>query len=296
MKNRSTIVALSALIAKADLVLFRYPEDEDESHTGRNLAIAGGVGVGGAGLLADRAVMGRYGKRGLIGSGEIKPGSPRSILGRTAADGVTTGGTVAVGRKAAYAQAGRDVRQTVTGAGRSANLAGRMAYGTMRSGGEGVLKSGVMAARKAIKVGTSKLRRFSVSDRLIALSARCDEAIMFDEKKGYQLTPGDHYLRHVGGPIGVAATSRKGKKWDAFKESGGDAVKNIAGGTLGGAAVGGGIGASVGAIRRMRGNGHGAGRGAVGGALIGGVLGHLGGSIRATHGKRQREIQAKYHA
>jgi len=73
--NSKTIVALAALEQKLDTILFAREDEQD--HTGRNIAAAGAgtVAVGGS-VLADRTVMKRYGQRGLLGSGEIKPGTP----------------------------------------------------------------------------------------------------------------------------------------------------------------------------------------------------------------------------
>jgi hypothetical protein len=280
--NSKTIVALAALEQKLDTVLFARPDDDEESHTGRNLAIAGaGTAAAGGGLLADRRIMARHGQRQLLGTGEIKPGSPRSLLSRTAASGVTGGGTAAVGRAAAYRQAGRDLMQSASGIGRAARVAGKQAYRVTRDNGEGLAASLFRGVRKAGKVAISKARALDtgVDPRVLALAARADELIQFDM--------GDAAIRNLYGPIGVGLTSRKGKRLDAFKESYVEGLKGSTIGSLGGAGIGAGLGALVG---KKGGRKLSAGIGALGGSMVGG----LGGSIYGTNSKKAREIQARY--
>ena len=279
--NSKTIVALAALEQKLDTILFAR-EDEEESHTGRNLAIAGaGTAAAGGGMLADRAIMRKHGQRQLLGSGEIAPGSPRSLLGRTAASGLTGGGTAAVGRAAAYRQAGGALAQNASNIGRAARVAGKQAYRVTRDNGEGLAASLLKGVRKAGKVAISKARALDagVDPRVLELAARADELIQFDM--------GDAAIRNLYGPIGVGLTSRKGKRMDAFKESYVEGLKGSAIGQVGGAGIGAGVGALV---ARKGGRKLGAGIGALGGAIAGGI----GGSIYGTNSKKAREIQSRY--
>ncbi|MEA3207857.1 MAG: hypothetical protein QOE70_914 [Chthoniobacter sp.] len=306
------IVALAALEQQLDTVLFRSP-DEEEQHTGRNLAIAGAGGAAaGGGLLADRAIMRKYGQRQLLGTGQIKPGSPRSILGRIASTGETFGGSAAVGRRAAYGAAASDIGQRVSNISRAARTAGKQAYRVTRDHGEGLLTAVGRGLRKGLKVGVSKLSvGEDVTDRLLALAAKADDVLAFD------LDMGDHIVRHIGGPVGVAATSKKGKKGEAFKESLGQLIKShaigIGAGLGGGALLGGGLAAAK-VLRHGRGGLKAANsfarrnmlkeaakagdltKGALRGGFIGANVGNVVGAIHGTHGKNAREIQKKHHA
>ncbi|MGB8167322.1 MAG: hypothetical protein WCF18_07500, partial [Chthoniobacteraceae bacterium] len=136
-------------------------------------------------------------------------------------------------------------------------------------------------ARKAGKVAISKARALEagVDPRVLELAARADELIQFDM--------GDAAIRNLYGPIGVGLTSRKGKRFDAFKESYVEGLKGSTIGSIGGAGVGAGVGALV---ARKGGRKLSAGIGALAGSMAGGV----GGSIYGTNSKKAREIQARY--
>ncbi len=258
-----------------DVRLFARREDDDESHAGRTAAvIAGGGAVAAGGALAHRRISDRMGgMRASIPGFAMKsrPGQYASAAGDLAKDGVVAG--------CAYASA--------------AGPAGRQ------------------AARNAKAVGIRTVRKvrravsFSARERLLNLAERCEHLNQFG------LSMSDHVARHLGGPIGVAITSKNGQKRQALKESAADQAKNIYGGTAIGAAAGALAGTAASAKSATR---HGLnglakrnmlkeaakagrlGRGAGAGAVLGAYGGLLAGSIRGTHGKRQRQIQEKYHA
>lgn len=252
------IVALAALEHKLDTHLFAR-EDEKESHTGRNLAIAG-AGVGAAGL-AGRSIAGNR-TVPLLGPGEVKPGSPRSVMGRMATDGYTAGGTARRGiRSAARA---------------SASSLGTSIGNVLRQTGQ--------RAKNLGRYVTGRGRLFSagVDPRVLQLAAKADNLIQFEG----ELDTRDHIVRNLYGPIGVGLTSRKGKRLSAFTDSYVEGVKGSTLGALGGAGIGAGIGALVG--------GKGGRKAAAGiGAIGGGLAGSVGGSIYGANSKKARAIQAR---
>lgn len=277
------LIRFAAIEQKLDTVLFRRPDEPEPEGgsvlgTAAKVAAAGGTAYGA--FRADAAIRNRQGGMNAARAA----GQPRT----------------------GYVGAARDLTKDVT-----APL--RAEYGALRSGvagtgagafgrggfvaGKGVFRSGLGALKKIIRAGAKP------DERLILLAAVIEDAHEFD------LNLTDHIARHYGGPLGVAATSRKGKKWDAFKDSSGEMVKR----TGHDAAVGGAIGAAGGlavghfkkdAIAKLAHErfgdraalSHLRGKTAAIGALGAGAAGLLVGSVRGTHGKRQRAIQEKYHA
>ena len=259
--HSKTIVALAALEQKLDTILFAREDEKD--HTGRNIAVAGaGTAAAGGAFLGGHSVA-RHRTVPLLGTGEVKPGSPRSVLGRMASDGATAGGTARRGVASAARAPTRDV----------GNVIGNIARHTATRG------------RKLARHISGRGRLFSagVDPRVLELAAKADELIQFDR----DLDVNDHIVRNALGPIGVGLTSRKGKRLAAFKDSYVEGLKGSTIGSIGGAGVGAGVGALV---ARKGGRKLGAGIGALGGSLAGSI----GGSIYGTNSRKAREIQARY--
>ncbi len=311
MSKHRILSHLVELEAKVDVTLFGVYRDpntgvykNDDGSTAGTLAktAIGGAALGGGGYGAYRGVQAVQSRMAGMRAGPY--GAPSDFAGKSTA-------AQAVGAMGAMA---RDAKAAVVESPWAQKAASGVASAT------GFVQSGLSKLRKAAgKFGRGKAAAPAARQLLITaghavsaihnareLAARIDDTV-----KEFQLTTGDHLMRHYYGPLGVAATSRPGKKGQAFKESVGEYGKKTLGHTVGGAAAGalvGLAGAGYFATRHGRGFrakkamfreaaqmgriGVGVGNSAAAGAIGGAVVG----AARGTHGKKARAIQEKYHA
>jgi hypothetical protein len=192
MRTDKIKAKLVALEARLDATLFGavrgpdgkfYVPEEEGGVAGPLAKKAAAAAVGGAAgygiYRADKAIMGKYGQRRLLGTGAIAPGSPRSIGMRTVSDGASAGiGTL--GRGEAYRAAGRDVAETVANKARQGWTVGSNVY---RRGASEVgntinpLKRLLRAGKAGLRVASGGRIRLATKQRLVELERNLDKAL-----------------------------------------------------------------------------------------------------------------------